>query len=1491
MKVVHVGPAPVKEDFSLQGKIIESFLKCSRMLLFLVLSGVYNKTIHKNNIFLTAIMVASILTLIPSANAVFADDLHEKNVSINDKSINLSGEPSFSPVELLIKVKSSSKDLIKKSPGPDDTGIASLNALNRMHGASKFEQLANPGQNSRKDSQIFRWYKITFQVPEKTITKKSPGFGRFKQIMESYKSDSNIEVVEPDYTVSALLAPNDPYYSSSGSWSQSYPDLWGIRKINPEPAWDKTTGSASIVVASIDTGVDRNHEDIKDNMWVNTAEIPNNGIDDDGNGYVDDYYGWNWVSNTNDPMDDMGHGTHTVGTIAAAGNNSIGVVGVNWKSKIMALKFLDSSGSGSLSDGIKALQYAADMGAKVSSNSWGCFCNSVAMDDAIQYEHDKGMVVIAAAGNSNADALDFSPASSDGVITVAATNHNDVKASFSNWGEKIDVAAPGGDAASWGGIDDYILSLKAAVSPMCSSGTIGTNYCIARGTSMAAPHVAGLAALILSKNPNLTNEEVRQIIRGGAVDLGSPGKDIYYGYGRINASASVSLANTRPLAPYITGPRSRSTVYGTAFKFNGSITGPNFASYKLEAGAGRTPSTWTTIATSTTQVMNGTLATVDTTKLADGTYIFRITATDTNGKIYQFQVNDITLDNFDVWITLPFSLVPFGSADIIGTAQTKNGLPFANYTVEWGVGSVPTSWSKQGITLVSNGTQPINNGKLANWNTSGLADGQTYTLRLTVTSTLGASSQSLVTVKADKDLVMGWPKIFTNNSYAPEVTTPVIADLNGDGNKEVVMTDMDNKIYVYRKDGTDFPGFPFSGAVGDIFYTNKLNVVDLDNDGKKEIVASAYSNTAPFGKIYIVRSNGTIYPGWPIPMNWGQGFDDRTPTVADLNRDGEKELVYIDLQILADRTDATLHALRLNGTELSGFPKNLILPHSSLYPSASEIYYTYYGSLSIADLDNDGKPEIAWSYSNRVYLFNSTGDVLPGWPFIAANYNNKTMLFGSAVASGDVDGDGNLELFAIAYGVTPGSITYAGPETQLYGWRKDGSVLLGWPKTDQTDGIKIASLEAFNTPSLADIDNDGKDEVIVGLSNLTIFDFEGKKNLANVQYMNMQPALSDVDGDGRLEFGGGDGYNTMRVVKENDSTYSVYWQRILQDVYLGAPPALADLDNNGKMELATVTRILSSSDGNFNLVAYLWELPNAGANQARYEWPMFSHDPQRTGRLVLSANTTDTTPPTTSITSPSSGSTVSGIINVTVSASDNVGVTKVELYRNGTLVGTTTSSPFTFVWNTTQIADGIYTLKSKAYDAANNSGVSPLVTITVSNVPNQLATITVSPSSDTLLLGQNQQFTATGKDAAGNPVSITPAWSSSSGSINSSGLFTAQAVGTAIITATVVSVNGTATVAVISDNTPPVVSITSPLNNSVVVRRSNVIITANASDKIGVTKVEFYINGALQCTDTTQSYTCNWNVPAKPGATYSLLAKAYDSNNMGQSAIVYVTSK
>ena len=1323
------------------------------------------RTKWKNTGFLAVFIIVSVLCSMSTAYAELPSEVKtDESIIDNIQSSDLN-ESSFLSNRFLIKVEDTSIKTIKESLKPEDTGIATLNNLNKKYGVLKFEPVVKHKVGSKKDSPLSNWYIVTLKTPKEKITKKSDQFVKFKKILDSYQNDPNIKVVEPDYLVNILTIPDDPYYSSSGSWGQSYPDLWGIHKINSEYAWDQTVGSPSIIVADIDTGVDRNHEDLRDNMWVNTGEVPDNGIDDDGNGYVDDYYGWDWVNDDNDPMDDHGHGTHCAGTIAAVGNNSIGVVGVSPNSKIMALKFLNSGGSGYLSDAVEALQYASDMGARVSSNSWGGSGTSAMLDDAIQYVHDQGMVVVVAAGNSNADALDFTPASSDRAITVAASDYNDAKASFSNWGQKIDVAAPGVD----------ILSTKAAVCPMCNDDrTVGTYYCRVSGTSMATPHVAGLAALILSMDPDLTNEDVRQLIRTGAVDLGAQGKDRDFGYGRIDADGSISLSTATPLAPMITSPGSRTVVYGQALRINGSVLGPDFASYTVEAGAGRDPVQWETLATSTSQVINGTLATVDTTQLKEGIHIFRVTAIGTDGKSYQFQVHDLEVDNFDADIAYPVSLVSQGNIDILGNAQTKNALLFDHYTLEWGEGTSPAVYSNSGFTLNNDGQQPVNNNNLGTWDTSGLTHGQVYTLRLTVTADNGLASQYTTTLTLDTDLVSGWPKLISKGSSMISEATPTIADLDNDGVSEVIITSPGNKIYVFRKDGTDFPGFPVSVTGG---FTWPANAADLDNDGNKEIIAAAVTSSGT-SKVYIIRSDGTFYPGWPQPVHViAQRDGDGTPTIADLDGDGNKDLVVIDPYY------KKMHAYQLDGSELAGFPK--ALPFDTL---------EFPGVPAIVDLDNDGNPEIAYGLKNKFYLFDNQGNVLPGWPFVAPLYNGRTINFESAPATGDIDGDGNLEVIAIAH---DGGIT-----TPVYAWKKDGSLVPNWP---MDAGSVAYGHSPMNSPAVADVDNDGKDEVVTGLRHIQIFDLEGEKSIGSGILAKIAPAISDVDGDGRLEFSGV-GDNKVQIGNDDGS---LYWERVFSTgAVFFSPAVFSDLDNNGRMELTVVQGRFSSEDG--DLVAYLWELPETSTNAAN-GWPMFLHDMQRSGRLSVS-DPVDTIQPTTSVTSPLDASTVSGTLDVVILASDNFGVSRVDMYRNNVLVGTKISAPFTFSWDTTHEENGQYSLQSKAYDASGNVGTSSLITVYVEN---------------------------------SDPDTIAPA-----------------------------------------------VSITSPLDQGTVPRKSTVTITASASDNTGVTKVEFYVNGVLECTDTTDSYTYSWKVVAKPNVVYRLQAKAYDATgNVGSSALIEVTSK
>ena len=337
---------------------------------------------------------------------------------------------------------------------------------------------------------------------------KIPKGKKLHEALAAYRADPDVLYAEPNYKVQIQATPNDPSFSS----------LWGMHNtgqtggtadadINAVEAWDHLTGSAETIVAVIDTGVDYNHQDLRDNMWTNPGEIPGNGIDDDGNGYVDDVHGINTITGSGDPMDDHFHGTHVSGTIAAAGNNSIGVVGVNWSAKIIACKFIGSGGSGELSDAVECLDYLYDLKTRavnpvnivLSSNSWGGGDFSQALHDAIDTHRQAGILFVAAAGNSAADMDSGShyPAGYDlpNIIAVAASDHTDNIASFSNYGRhSVHVAAPG-------------------VSIL--STTIGDTYGTYSGTSMAAPHVSGLAALLKSQDPSRDWKTIKNLVIAG----------------------------------------------------------------------------------------------------------------------------------------------------------------------------------------------------------------------------------------------------------------------------------------------------------------------------------------------------------------------------------------------------------------------------------------------------------------------------------------------------------------------------------------------------------------------------------------------------------------------------------------------------------------------------------------------------------------------------------------------------------------------------------------------------------------------------------------------------------------------------------------------------------------------------------------------------------------------------------------------------------------
>ena len=451
-----------------------------------------------------------------------------------------------------------------------------------------------------------------------------------------YERHPTIEAVEMNRLnrFCAETPPNDP----------SYGEQWNLDVLNMRQAWNIEQGKPHVTVAVVDSGIATQHPELRSQMWENVGEIPRNGIDDDGNGYVDDKNGWDfsdaptlpgsgdWTVRDNDPEDETGHGTHVSGIIAAAANNGRGIAGIAPNCRLMPLRAGFKYGGGAYlqnDDLAAAIVYAADNGAGVINMSWGDTVRAFIIEDAVEYAYHRGCVLVGAAGNS-ATIGAYYPAALKSVISVAGLGQEKQLYDGSNFGATINIAAPG----------EEILSTA-----------LNGEYRKRDGTSMAAAHVSGVAALVLSANPNATNIRIQEKLIATARPLFITE---LVGAGALDAYAALAETST-PLVAEINAQRTLQHAFGgeqshggveivgaeiarevifDSIEIIGSAGGTEFSEYWLEYGIGEVPELWYPLgAVKTEPKFRACLHKWDTSTLAEGRYTLRLSVKSENGDI------------------------------------------------------------------------------------------------------------------------------------------------------------------------------------------------------------------------------------------------------------------------------------------------------------------------------------------------------------------------------------------------------------------------------------------------------------------------------------------------------------------------------------------------------------------------------------------------------------------------------------------------------------------------------------------------------------------------------------------------------------------------------------------------------------------------------------------------------------------------------------------
>lgn len=794
--------------------------------------------------------------------------------------------------------------------------------------------------------------------------------------------------------------PNDPLFGSQ----------WHHPQVQAPQAWDYTTGSDDVIIGIVDSGIYFTHEDLKDNIWINEGETTGfdvdnilatgnvtggNGIDDDGNGYVDDVIGYNFYgSDNNDSYQDYysnDHGTHVAGCAGAVGNNGIGVTGSSQNIKLISSRHAPTNQDYPyVQDGYSGITYCADNGASVINCSWGGPGSGTVPNSVINYATSAGALVVVAAGNDNTEhntSYQDYPSDCTNALCVAATDQDDEKTSFSDYGLPIDISCPG-------------IAIKSTVIS-------GSGYESFQGTSMASPIVAGIAALVLSVHPDTEPLALRDrlMTTSDYIDDINPGYEGLLGSGRVNSfqavmydiipSLSIASSNFYEVEGDGDGLPNPGEICNIEFMLqNGFFSGGFWAD------------------------ANDVVVTVTSTDPAvsflDGSETYSISSIGLAGSAWNLDApikiqipedSDLQLVDLNVNITAnPTSAYPYSTDIIYPVEFTLNqaGFPFELGTSTNSSPVISTlSGSKYVIfgdvngnvhAVSADGTEasgfPVSvGGNVSSAAATGDIDDD-GALEIVVTTETG----KIVAIDSDGSIIFEYTAggIFKSN--------PMIANVQGDENGDleiIAVTFSGNQCVVLNSDGTDFPGFPYSLPNGGTLSSPAIG--DIDGDGNLEVVAVSLS-----GAVYAVStSSADMLPGWPATIganSWGG------PIITNIDGDNEPEIIAI-------HSNGNLYAFNHDATQV--FNRTI----------GSQVK----GSAVTADLNGDGSIEIIFgTTAGDLYVVDNTGANISGFPVHFDTQIESTPILA------DMDGNGTIDILFGGNNGNLHSIDYNGNETRNF---------------------------------------------------------------------------------------------------------------------------------------------------------------------------------------------------------------------------------------------------------------------------------------------------------------------------------------------------------------------------------------------------------------------------------------------------------------------------